>query len=125
MTGRYPEIDLKPFSFPSDRLTVKALRAVEPGLFASASPADLHESFSHSDCAAMLFWERVAARQAYQAALGQPLVDAEPREELVEMLNDHYREYGLSSGPHQTEQLIRRVELQASNQARKHLGKGR
>ena|SRR5579883_1144506 len=125
MSGTFPEIDFKTLSFPSDRLTIKALRLAEPQLFATDNPVDLDKTFAHSDFSSMLSWERVVARQAYKAALGQPDPDAEERGELVDMLTEHYRDYGLSSGPHQTEQLVREIEAQASGQAGRHGGKPR
>lgn len=125
MTGNPPEIDLKTLSFPTDRLTIKEIRAAEPDLFATAEVLELDRSFARSDFSAMLSLEREVADRAYGEAIGSPDPEAEDRAYLIELLTQQYEGHGLSTGPHQTEELVREIERQAVDQAQKHLGKRR
>jgi hypothetical protein len=130
-----PKIDLSRIDFPSDRITVKALRAARPGSGFDDKVAVYPEGKNAFDeFVACLSTERELAGKAFDAALqGHDLKrigkgDHKPawdRQEIVSALDSEYRAYGLSSGRQQSIQLIRQIEAQAVAQAEEHLGRGR
>ncbi|NUQ12169.1 MAG: hypothetical protein HUU26_07585 [Gemmatimonadaceae bacterium] len=70
--------------------------------------------------------ELVLAERSYARAAG--LSDPHPgdnRTETISLLNDAYKEYGLSTGMQQTRQLVRDFEAQAIRQAEKVRGRSR
>ena len=106
MADSPPEIDFSQLSFPSDRLTIGAIRAAQPDRF-SGDGADFME------VAGLVTAERWLARKAYAAALGQPDPygdsDMTDREGVIEGLADEYANFGLSSGINHTREMSKRT----------------
>lgn len=71
---------------------------------------------AHVDLIVAHALELELAELAFAEAMGQPTVNSS-RRETVSQLNDAYKEYGISSGIHQTRQLIRGFESAARAQA--------
>jgi hypothetical protein len=119
-----PSLDFRRITFPSDRITIGTLRAAHPHI--GGSPTDgIPED---SDVNALLGVEREFALRAFRKALGRsrpPSRDGDYRRELASCLDDGYVRYGLSSGPHDTEVLLRGIEAQAAGQAREWIGRSR
>lgn len=118
-----PQIDYNRLTFPSDALTIGAIRAAEPELFAQLQPTFFQSGCSNLD--ALLFSERELARDAFERALGRPKTYQESRRELIGMLSSIYKFYGLATGGKHTEQLVRAFEETARAQAKEHIGKGK
>jgi hypothetical protein len=124
MTQNAPELDYTRLSFPTDALTLKAIRAVLPELFAQETPAFLDGS--DITVAGLLSVERALAHKAFAVTLG--LDDPNPHEnrnDLIEMMAEEYQRFGLASGLVHTQQLARDIEKQAIDQAKTLLGQGR
>lgn len=120
MPGLEPEIDLAKINFPFDRLDIKSLRERFPDRF---DRADRLPNFFMRDRAdhlnAELQLERDIAKWAFDKAMGRPPRGNNPDEEGVrEWLAEGLVEYGLATGPHHAEQLIRDIEAQAAAQAK-------
>lgn len=130
-----PKIDLSRIDFPSDRITIKAVRATRPGSGFDAKVAEYPEGKDAFDeLVACLSTERELASKAFDAALRgvdpkrigtRDHKSAWDRQEIISALDSEYRAYGLSSGRQQSIQLIRQIEAQAVAQAKEHLGRGR
>ena len=125
-----PVLDLAQIRFPSDAITVKAVRD-------ALNPKDLFDTRTENvfeGLEACVMTERDIARKAFDAALRgiKPnrigKVDHESaweRREWVNGIDYDYRRFGVSSGPRQTAELIRDVEAQAAAQAKEFIGKGK
>jgi hypothetical protein len=118
-----PKINFSRIDFPSDALSIKSLRRahspefdvdIEPGFFLGDKG---HGPDILTD---LLQIEHLIAEAAYCRSMGIP-----PRESLdedyIEELSRIYIKYGIASGQHHVEQLIRSIETQATGQARQHL----
>jgi hypothetical protein len=125
MTDSHSDIDYVDYtslSFPSDRLTFGVVRRVHPDLIDVDDTAHVLDKLrSGTSIGDMIYLERLLARQAFETAIGktekvlpQSYVS---REECIDDLNKAYVQYGLSTGRHETEQLIRDFETQAVRQA--------
>ena len=125
-----PLLDISRLKFPSDAITVKAVRdALNPeGLF------DTRKENLFEGLEACVITERQIAQNAFDAALkglkpnrsGKADLDsALQRREMVTGLDYDYQRFGLSKGARQTVELIRGIEAQAVDQARAFLGTGR
>jgi hypothetical protein len=114
-------------TFPTDHLTVAALRKVYPRSFDQSHPnpyrrgrwfngrASLEEAIGDT-----LDFERRLATLEFKRVLGvKPTAEEErhPRWELAESLRDEYATLGLAAGGHHADQLIRDIESQAAAQA--------
>jgi hypothetical protein len=122
---RFPTLDVDTLSFPSDDLTIGALRKARPELFDRGVNA-LGEQprffcdpevrgHSEEELGGMLYVERLVALHAYGLQAG---VRIEPPtgftlDELKEELAERYVRYGLAAGLHQAAELIKGVERQA------------
>lgn len=119
MAQHPPEIDFTRLSFPSDKLTIGAMRAAQPYRFSG-------DEVSLIDVAGLLTTERWLARKAYAAALGQsdPYGDCTltEREGVIQGLADAYVMFGLSSGIKHTREMIKSLETAAAEQAKRHVG---
>jgi hypothetical protein len=113
-TNPRPHIDLLKINFPTDHLTVKAIRQ----RFRRIDAGRLHD-FDDIELPGMLSLERDLAKAAFDAVLNRRTVAMSGEEE--EMLAGVYARYGLASGPHHAEQLIRAFQQEAADQARQHL----
>ncbi|HEY4311057.1 MAG TPA: hypothetical protein VGN12_16520 [Pirellulales bacterium] len=119
-------VDLSSIRLPSDRITFGQMRASQPEVFRRERL--LTERASEVDVCSIFMLEECLAQRAYAAAIGQQpphfpaLAD---HREMIEMLDDAYREYGLSGGLEETKQFVRGIEIAAVAQAKKAIGKSR
>ena len=110
--------------FPSDSVTVAAVRRVHPNRFDVEDGRRFQtlEGEPEFTLGAALHVERILARAAYETARGNPddyLASCGlSREDCLEDRTDFYRTYGVADGRRQTEELIRRIEAQAVEQVR-------
>jgi hypothetical protein len=122
-----PTLDISRVAFPLDNVTIGTLRKANPSF-------DRRDGKLFDDFEAGVLTERMIARQAFDAELNgvKPtrmgrlnLELALDRREWVNGMDQMYQQYGLSSGPRQSAELIRGIESQAVAQARALLGKPR
>jgi hypothetical protein len=106
-----PRLDLLKIDFPTDNLTIKAIRQRFPQVDAG--------NFGDIELSGMLSLERDLAKAAFDEVLGRRTTSMSGEEE--EMLSKIYVRYGLASGLNHTKQLIRAVQQAAADQARQHL----
>jgi hypothetical protein len=123
-----PVINYACLSYPSDRITIQGIRAKYPDGFYQEDPSffERDQWGDRSDFGMLLTLERMVAHKAFAERLGLP--DPHPdeawsRSELIDMLNDGYKRFHMTSGPQHTEQLVRDLEAQAVAQAEQHLGR--
>lgn len=115
-----PRLDVVQIKFPTDAITLGQMRDKESERFATDDFVS-----GHLQALSTRAIEYVLAEKAFAAALGLPdPVGHWHRAFIVELLGDAYREYGLSAGPHEDEQLARRIEGQAVEQAQRLKGPG-
>jgi hypothetical protein len=124
MPGQEPQIDFARIDFPSDALTLKRLRQLHPEFEAPRSweaiGAGILEHLNRTNVPALVAHERRLARNSFETALGRKstlLLGNFERADLVAM----YVEYGLASGVHHANQLLRAVEEAGARQAREHM----
>jgi hypothetical protein len=117
-----PILKLDLIAFPTDQITIGQLRQRQPQLFTEKGifgPARKgYSARGQIDAFTAMESERRLAQKAFAAAAGQP--DPHPDVDRMEerrYLNEEYVAYGLSSGPQQTNQLIRDIESSAARQA--------
>jgi hypothetical protein len=116
-------VDYSSIVFPTDRITLADIRRVHPAGFED----DPAQGFNHpapvNDVNTAVYIERLLAHAAFDRALGRStdvLRDAATdRAGCVEELTQYYRTYGLAEGPQHTEQLVRRIEAQATAQVKR------
>jgi hypothetical protein len=122
-----PTLDISRINFPLDRVTIGTVRK-------AARRFDELEEQMFDDLEAGIWTERLIARQAFDAELqgvkpnriGKVNLElALDRREWVSGMDPLYRNYGLSSGPKQSAELIRGIEAQAIAQARALQGRPR
>lgn len=121
----FKHLDFSGFTFPSDGLTIGALREKHRELFdkgfsmeEDAQPRFFFDpTFSGEIVANILFCERLVATCAYAEARGMRWPDCEI-EGIRGFLLTHYPRYGLASGPQHAEQLIRDIEGQGTELAK-------
>ena len=120
-------VDYTSISFPSDRISLLAVRRAHPDEIDIEDP----ENFFSTDhvqhtLGTVIYVERLLARAAYEKAIGKPGNILQERglsrQDCIKDLAAWYVKYGVCSGRKQTELLIREVEKQAAGQAS---GKGR
>jgi hypothetical protein len=115
-------INLSAIHFPSDSLTIGAVRKLHRDKFdGDVNPTFFHElprSGADRSIGLMLFIERALARIAFDTALGEPLTELLTRDEFVGDLAELYARYGIANGPHHAQQLVRTFEAEATSQAR-------
>lgn len=118
-------IDYTSIRFPSDQLTIGAIRRIHPEDFdVDGHPDGLRGEQPESPGALLeqMIWnERVLARYTYEAAKGRyGLLECDgpaDRQLLIEELSGYYLHFQLASGPQHALQLIRDIEEQARAQA--------
>lgn len=116
-SGDAPVLDLRCIALPSDVLTLGRVRAIEPKLHRGRAIL-----LGESHAAAAVNHELEIAHHAFRAALGDPPAIQWSRADNVEVLDEVYRQYGLSTGLHATEELVKEIERQAATQARARFG---
>lgn len=127
-----PQPDFTRMTFPTDRLTVAALRKAYPWAFDQphhdpyrrgrwfGGRASLEEAIGDT-----LDFERRLATLEFKRVLGLTPNAEEgrhPQWELAESLRDEYATLGLAAGEHHADQLVRGIESQAAAQARQAPG---
>lgn len=114
--ARTPRLDPATMTFPTDRITLGAMRCNEPGLLDSRSTRPGHLAANEAFAAHAL--ELLLAERAFAAARGGPEPDAGfTRTEIIALLDGTYQKFGLSHGFHATSQLVRDLEASAAAQA--------
>lgn len=126
-----PEIDVTKIDFPSDELTIKAIRQRWPksidkredNPYVDGIPRLLAQP-TGEELFSMLKMERDLATATFNMELGREPPDLSYADfsikSLAEDLSKLYIEFGLASGQHHADQLIRSIESQAVAQARQH-----
>jgi hypothetical protein len=129
-----PAIDFTQLPFPSDNLTVAALRKAYPYSFDLPSrivaskfdtPREYGRISLEETLGGVIDAERMVASMAFKQAMGLPPTESEAqrsRETLRESLASEYVTLGLAAGEHHADQLIRHIEAEATTQARSHPG---
>jgi hypothetical protein len=125
-----PQIDFTKIDFPSDGLTVGTLRRVHPEQIDTGDDIDLfskdYGGAAGDHVTGMLGAERDFATAAFNRALGIPPpapLDKSMLEVYIKSITDDYIRYGIATGPHHAEQLVRGIESQATEQARQRGGR--
>lgn len=112
-----PTLDLALLEFPSDKVRLGEMRRHEPRLFTRDSlPAT--QAADLEACDAWLT-ELALAEKAFDRACGNShgRYASDSRSRMVNQLDTFYRKYGISMGQRETQELIRRLESQAREQA--------
>lgn len=117
-------IDFRSIRFPSDTLTLGALRTLDPELFdiggrIEEDRYDRVVTMMENKLVSLMCCEREVAHSAYAKAAGLPVLD-EFGADYAPDLEKHFIEFGLASGPHHARQLIRDIESQAAALGAKH-----
>jgi hypothetical protein len=126
-----PEIDFTKMDFPSDGLTIKAIRQRWP------QAVDTRKDDPYSDVTPrplgppagemlhnMLRMERDLAKATFGLEFGREPDIAYADHDvklLAEDLSELYITFGVASGQHHASQLIRSIESQATAQTRQHI----
>lgn len=119
--GETPILRTGELVLPTDGVPLGRLRQTEPHLF-----REYIVDAEDSDVIAAVGHELSIAHAAFREAVGLPHPDGYyGRAHNVDVLNDVYARYGISSGMHQTEELVRGIERQAAAQASRWMTKGR
>lgn len=139
MNENEPEIDFTTIEFPTDSLTIKALRKHQPHAFDVPPPDNYGYSlrigyYDRSPLdfvvASTIDWERMLAEVVFRETLGLPKLDDLPvpenhRREIIATLCSDYVDLGMAKGTRQAREMLRQVERQAEEQARQHGGRPR
>jgi len=113
-------LDVTKLDLPSDKITVGTLRKRDPRVFADYHTM-MDTSIADISIGAVIATELVLARNAFLQASGivsEDVIDPVQRREEIMNLNVDYCEHGISSGIRQTNELVRQLEHQATQQAR-------
>lgn len=123
-TGGPRKVDFRSIHFPSDALTLNALRALVPEIFDSGRiEGERYERLVKTledKLASLISCEREIAYVAFMKAAGREQLPDEFGLDYRSILEKHYIEFDLASGPHHARQLIRDIESQASALGAKH-----
>lgn len=119
-----PKLDPARIQFPTDAVTLSQMRQHDPSAFTYDA---LTENTAHSiDVLATHCFELILASKTFAKALNLPdPYEGTDRTEIVAMLNEAYKEYGLSTGMQQTRQMARNIEAEAARQAERFGGRHR
>ena len=122
--ARESESDISSIEFPTDRITLGDMRRTEPGIMLNERALlDRHPVNIDAIAAAQI--EHILALKAWAAASGRS--DPKPlrsRRGSIEFLAQVYKDYGLATGRRQTEELVRRFEVEATRLAGHSMGQG-
>lgn len=123
-----PEIDLTKIEFPSDGMTIKAIRQIWPEAVDTGKTVDLFSRPVGGRAGEMLFnvltMERDLAKATFGLEFGREPDIAYADDDvklLAEDLSQLYTRYGIADGPNSAKELIRSIETQAIEQARQHV----
>jgi hypothetical protein len=121
MPDQEPQIDFTRIDFPSDSLTIQAVRRRFPEAL-DGKAAGTHLDLEKIDLPGMLRIERTLAKEAFEVALGKkPRFPGALGDVARYSASEVYVRYGLASGDHHAQQLIRAIEQAAARQAREHM----
>ncbi len=121
---RLPGFDPAAIAFPSDAITLGRMRRHDPEVFTFDRLTDARAD--SIDAVATHGLELALAESAFARAAGvSDPHDQHWQKEYRSLLNDAYKEYGLSTGMQQTRQLVRDFEEQAARQAENLRGPSR
>ncbi len=124
--GHLRELDLGGIQYPSDALSIGALRRKHPALFDKgfAEPQPLFfmepQDAGHAGdvLGGMLYCERLVALFAYAEAIGtESASELHPGFDFKDELIELYTRHGIATGRHHAAQLIRGIEQQAQQLA--------
>lgn len=134
-----PEIDLSKIKYPSDRVTLKQLRALaedDLGLYLNQEGTDIgNMAIRESNHAKLGFAKALGDKARIDEAVFDLVgddwdeerygkySDAKGLEQAVEMLTGYYIRYGVAEGPISAKQAIRRIEKQGAEQAKQLMGR--
>lgn len=142
MTETEPQIDFTRIAFPTDSLTIKALRKNTPHAFDVPPPEkwkhlisdqrSSHFSLMSLDdvLSSILDFERLVAEDAFRNELGlkkkapYPVIGGR-KSDLIDSVASDYVSLGIARGKNEAREMIRAVEAQAREQAREHGGRPR
>lgn len=122
---RLPGFDPTAIAFPSGAITLDQMRRHDPEAFSTFSRL-MDARADDIDAIGTHCMELALAESAFARAAG--ISDPHHQhwqKEYRSLLNDAYKEYGLSTGMQQTRQLVRDFEAQAIRQAEKVRGRSR
>lgn len=122
---RLPGFDPAAIALPSDAITLGQMRRHDPEAFSTFSRL-MDARADEIDAIGTHCMDLVLAESAFARAAG--ISDPHHQhwqKEYRSLLNDAYKEYGLSTGMQQTRQLVRDFEAQAIRQAEKVRGRTR
>ncbi len=119
-----PQLDLTRVIFPMDGVTLGAMRKADSGEWSHGRLSEM--GATDFGAIATHYWEQRLALKSFARTLRAPdPVPGWDRSTIVGLLHDAYMRYGLSSGPKQSVELVRRIEAQAVAQAKAHDGQSR
>jgi len=113
-------LNVSALDLPSDRITFGQVRRAHPDCFDTYQKSS-ERSISSLNVAATIATELILARNAYAKAKGLPPykpMDQKERRREIDGLDADYCEFGISTGPRQTFELIRKLERDSANQAK-------
>jgi hypothetical protein len=126
MTETKPQIDYGRIDFPSDRVTLKQLRAKNVILpLDGAHLEDMH--VWEKDFARLGFLRERGARTEMETLQGEmdAVAQADVGASAREHLSAYYVRFGIADGPETAEQFIRRLEAEGAAQSRQQHGRHR
>jgi hypothetical protein len=119
MPDHDPHIEFSLIPFPSDELSIRRLRDRFPKSFDRTNDDIRFFRSAVDDVDVMMKIEGQLARKSFHDALGRETkAPGWGWEQARANLTDLYVQFGLASGPHHAEQLIREFEHTAADQAR-------
>lgn len=104
-----PGFDARHIAFPLDRVTWGEIRCAAINADGELRRAiTLQELPSGEEVVSAHTFELELAVSAFHEGLGQgPVMSKAQRRQTIELIEDVYMQYGLSTGRHQTEELVR------------------
>ena len=112
-----PKFDPSKLEFPSDKITMGKLREFYPYIFHDHDNMDKH-NISDLGVTGIIAMELSLSENAFRVALGEQGMSRDNRHMDIQALHDDYVTYGVSSGPKQTMQIVRRLEADAAKLAK-------
>lgn len=113
-----PRLDPSCMAFPSDSITLGAMRKNEAELFTRKGL----RSGSHALAQPLALYsiELRLAERSFVRTLGcRSRLTTEDTRRDIGVVNDAYKRFGLSSGLNETKELVRAIELEAAQQAQR------
>lgn len=123
-----PKVDFTKMEFPSDGMTIKAIRRLWPEAVDTGDAVDLFSRPVGGRAGELLFSMLTMERGLAEATFGlefgrEPDIDYADHDVqvLAEDLSELYIRFGIADGPQTAKELIRSIESQATAQAREHI----